>query len=230
VGVPRFAAAEVKQRIRRLAPKVADDVPEFMAAVLEVVTSQMLQRAGEAAAAGSCGRIEPQHIHDAMRHDRELASLAGSSEDVTSLESGGAAGAGGTAADEVAAEQGSATDGAEGGVLSIPGGASVGVPRFAAAEVKQRIRRLAPKVADDVPEFMAAVLEVVTSQMLQRAGEAAAAGSCGRIEPQHIHDAMRHDRELSALVSKPDDLTDAAAASTPPEPTVEELEAALGDW
>ena len=81
----RFGAARVAQRIARAAPSVEADVPEFMAAVLEVVASQMLQRAGDAAVAGSSGRIEPHHLRSAVRGDENLAKLVGSS----ALEQGG---------------------------------------------------------------------------------------------------------------------------------------------
>jgi molybdopterin-guanine dinucleotide biosynthesis protein A len=72
-----FSAARVQQRIQRLAPNVAADAPEFMAAVLEVVASQMLQRAGDAAAVENCGRIEPHHIRVAVRQDNDLSRLVG---------------------------------------------------------------------------------------------------------------------------------------------------------
>ena len=52
-------------------------------AVLEVVASQVLQRAGDAAA--SAGRIEPHHIRVAVRRDEDLARLVGSE----ALEEGG---------------------------------------------------------------------------------------------------------------------------------------------
>ena len=81
-----FPAAHVAERMaRRIAPSVAADAPEFMAAVLEVVASQVLQRAGDAAAAGSSGRIEPHHIRVAVRKDEDLTRLVGAA----ALEQGG---------------------------------------------------------------------------------------------------------------------------------------------
>ena len=86
-GAGGFPAAEVAERMERriAAQSVASDAPEFMAAVLEVVASQMLQRAGDAAAAGSSSRIEPHHIRVAVRQDENLAGLVGAS----ALEQGG---------------------------------------------------------------------------------------------------------------------------------------------
>ena len=82
-----FPAARVAERMARriAAPSVASDAPEFMAAVLEVVASQVLQRAGDAAAAGSSGRIEPHHIRVAVREDEDLTRLVGAE----ALEQGG---------------------------------------------------------------------------------------------------------------------------------------------
>ena len=67
------------------APSLAADAPAFMAAVLEVVASQVLQQAGEAAAEGSSGRIEPHHIRVAVRRDQDLVRLVGPA----ALEQGG---------------------------------------------------------------------------------------------------------------------------------------------
>ena len=84
-AVASFAAARVAERIGSIAPSVSAEAPEFMAAVLEVVASQVLQRAGDAAAASSSGRIEPHHIRAAVRRDEDLTRLVG--EDA--LEEGG---------------------------------------------------------------------------------------------------------------------------------------------
>ena len=65
------------ERMERIAPSYSEEAPEFMAAVLEVVASQVLQRAGDAAAESSSGRIEPHHIRVAVRTDEELTRLVG---------------------------------------------------------------------------------------------------------------------------------------------------------
>ena len=311
-----FSAARVQQRIERLVPSVAADAPEFMAAVLEVVATQMLQRAGDAAAAGSCGRIEPHHIRRAVEEDQDLARLVGeealsrggmlrpddaemssvggdeishggleealersqageeeqeegSVTQVSSLadevaplaagddvkvsssashvsrgkhaataaavasspmvESADAADANTAEAEalidaeptkaadaemvgkalgtawrqETAVAQGAASSEVMAGTPTTTGMAALGsLSGFSAARVQQRIERLVPSVAADAPEFMAAVLEVVATQMLQRAGDAAAAGSCGRIEPHHIRRAVEEDQDLARLVGE----------------------------
>ena len=85
LGVPHMAGSSVPLYWRIPHPSVSAEAPEFMAAVLEVVASQVLQRAGDAAAASSSGRIEPHHIRVAVRKDEDLTRLVG--EDA--LEEGG---------------------------------------------------------------------------------------------------------------------------------------------
>ena len=48
-----------------------------MAAVLQVVAAQVLERAGDAALEGQSGRIAPHHIRQAVRRDGELTQLVG---------------------------------------------------------------------------------------------------------------------------------------------------------
>ena len=216
----RFPAARVAQRIARATPIVESDVPEFIAAVLEVVASQMLKRAGDAAAAGNRGRIEPQHLRSAVRADDNLAILVGAS----ALDQGGllrpddgdaqseAAGTDGEAADAPKADADDTDMNTVGNEAAAPAAAAAdtaaGVGEdeaspdrgFPTVRVAERMMRTMPSVAEDASSFMAAVLEVVASQMLQRAGDAAAAGSSRRIEPQHLRSAVRADDNLAILV------------------------------
>ena len=80
------AAAEARLEVRAAATAVrAVAMAVAIAEQMEVVASQVLMRAGEAAAAGSSGRIEPHHIRSAVRRDDDLARLVGSE----ALEQGG---------------------------------------------------------------------------------------------------------------------------------------------
>ena len=72
-----FPAARVAARMAVQVPSLAADAPAFMAAVLEVVASQVLQQAGDAAAELNCARIEPHHIRVAVRRDLDLVNLVG---------------------------------------------------------------------------------------------------------------------------------------------------------
>ena len=88
-ALARFAGAQVEAHVSRVtsavAPSVASDAPQYMAAVLQVVAAQMLQRAGDAARDGQSARIEPHHIRVAVRGDDDLARLVGEE----ALEQGG---------------------------------------------------------------------------------------------------------------------------------------------
>ena len=119
---------------------------------------------------------------------------AGSGERVS--QTGVQGGSGGDAADEniVAVAHGEEEEeGAGGGVRSeSPAGFE---------EVSARhIRDFASSVGVDAPQFMAAVMQTVASEMLQRAGDVARQASTGRIEPQHILQAVQQDGDLSELV------------------------------
>ena len=81
-----FPTARVREHIRSFAPdEVVAGAPEYMAAVLECVTAELLQRAGDAARDGASGNINPRHIRQAVRANSDLAQLVG--EDA--LEEGG---------------------------------------------------------------------------------------------------------------------------------------------
>ena len=278
---------------------LSPDAPEFMAAVLEVIASQVLQQAGDAAAEGSGGRIEPHHIRVAVRRDQDLVRLVGPAaleqggllrpeqpEDSSNpgdagpsnredaavgersarmdeegrLDGGGgyddedggdgeeeeeeeanaavamvapaalaaaveaaAAAAAGTSErgaemeadnaprkdgameeeaeedeeDEEEGEEGGGVDDREDGGATSDASDGRAIPKRV---VRARMARKVPSLAADAPAFMAAVLEVVASQVLQQAGDAAAEGSGGRIEPHHIRVAVRRDQDLVRLV------------------------------
>lgn len=81
-----FPTARVRDHIRSLAPdEVAAGAPEYMAAVLEYVTADVLQRAGDAARSGSASHITPHHIRQAVRSNADLTELVGEK----ALEEGG---------------------------------------------------------------------------------------------------------------------------------------------
>ena len=72
-----FPVACVQEQLSSFAPRLSDDAPEYMAAVLQVVAAQVLERAGDAALEGQSGRIAPHHIRQAVRRDGELTQLVG---------------------------------------------------------------------------------------------------------------------------------------------------------
>ena len=80
-----FPTARVREHIQSYAPEVAAGAPEYMAAVLQYVTAEVLQRAGDAARGGATGSIMPHHIRQVVRADRDLTQLVGEE----ALEQGG---------------------------------------------------------------------------------------------------------------------------------------------
>lgn len=59
--------------------------------------------------------------------------------------------------------------------------------------------RYAPRVAEGAPVYMAAVLEYLTSEILELAGNAARDNGRVRIIPRHIQLAIKNDNELNLL-------------------------------
>jgi len=198
----------VREHIQSYAPEVAAGAPEYMAAVLQYVTAEVLQRAGDAARGGATGSIMPHHIRQVVRADRDLTQLVGEE----ALEQGGLLRPPIEA--EAAAEAVPSTGSAVAGSGSSSG-------PFPTARVREHIQSYAPEVAAGAPEYMAAVLQYVTAEVLQRAGDAARGGATGSIMPHHIRQAVRADRDLTQLVGeealeqggllRPTDIAEAAA-------------------
>ena len=63
--------------------------------------------------------------------------------------------------------------------MRLPPGWEAALSAFATAHVEQHTGQLAPAVASDAPQYMAAVLQCVAAQVLQRAGDAARDGIKG---------------------------------------------------
>ena len=188
-----FPTAQVRDHIRSLAPdEVAAGAPEYMAAVLEYVTADVLQRAGDAARSGAASHITPHHIRQAVRGNADLTELVGEK----ALEEGGLL--------RPAQSEGEADPSGAGPSdgTSAPEARSSPGP-FPTAHVRDHIRSFAPdEVAAGAPEYMAAVLEYVTADVLQRAGDAARSGAASHITPHHIRQAVRGNADLTELVGE----------------------------
>ncbi len=75
----QFSVARVARYLKKgkYATRLGAGAPIFLTAVLEYVTAEMLELAGNAAIDNKKARITPRHIQLAIRNDEELSKLVG---------------------------------------------------------------------------------------------------------------------------------------------------------
>ncbi|XP_068951575.1 late histone H2A.2.2-like [Petaurus breviceps papuanus] len=75
----QFPVSRVDRFLRQghYAQRLASGAPVFLAAVLEYLTAEILELAGNAARDNHKSRIAPQHVELAVRNDAELNQLFG---------------------------------------------------------------------------------------------------------------------------------------------------------
>ncbi|XP_072887571.1 uncharacterized protein [Hemitrygon akajei] len=210
----QFPVGRVHRLLRKgnYAERVGAGAPVYLAAVLEYLTAEILELAGNAARDNKKTRIIPRHLQLAVRNDEELNKLLGG---VTIAQGGvlpniqavllpkktGAASKG--RINIVTVEMSGRGKGGAGKARSkAKSRSSRAGLQFPVGRVHRLLRKgnYAERVGAGAPVYLAAVLEYLTAEILELAGNAARDNKKTRIIPRHLQLAVRNDEELNKLL------------------------------
>ncbi|XP_069395559.1 uncharacterized protein [Paralichthys olivaceus] len=209
----QFPVGRVHRLLRKgnYAQRVGAGAPVYLAAVLEYLTAEILELAGNAARDNKKTRIIPRHLQLAVRNDEELNKLLGG----VTIAQGGvlpniqavllpkktekAAGK-----NRIATNQEMSGRGKTGGKTRAKAktrSSRAGL-QFPVGRVHRLLRKgnYAQRVGAGAPVYLAAVLEYLTAEILELAGNAARDNKKTRIIPRHLQLAVRNDEELNKLL------------------------------
>ncbi|XP_033959797.2 uncharacterized protein [Pseudochaenichthys georgianus] len=226
----QFPVGRVHRHLRKgnYAHRVGAGAPVYLAAVLEYLTAEILELAGNAARDNKKSRIIPRHLQLAVRNDEELNKLLGGvtiaqggvlpniqavllpkktekpakKEQLVAIKSRcGEQTVTLLCKPEKAIMSGRGKTGGKVRAKAKTRSSRAGL-QFPVGRVHRHLRKgnYAHRVGAGAPVYLAAVLEYLTAEILELAGNAARDNKKTRIIPRHLQLAVRNDEELNKLL------------------------------